>query len=400
MNIFVLNIVFVLLFLLLGLYFVFFLLLHYLAKRRHTAALIALTSWLLHLPLFRSQLYGMRARAYGQQGDCRLAILDLDYVLEGHPHLAWAYYERGTQYASLKDHGEAIEDFSEALDLHPRLVPAYYARGLVYSAVREEENALNDFGAALALNPRVTAIYFHRALLHLRSRDYKLALQDIDMLIRLQPDEASTYKYQGIFYYQLKDFEQALSCFNYALQLDPGDAATSHQRALVHMALHQLPQAQNDLSQALARDSLSLCFHYSLAALQFCLELPALDTEAMANRLEQIATLNSAPELSLLCCAIALYLRQQPEEALASLQQALVLDPNNSNIHLWLCIVYASLQHDQEARSALDIALESSLPLILFTPLQLVAPLNPGFYQQDVLPILSSLPSLPAPTTN
>lgn len=400
MSSFVLNIVFVLLFLLLGLYFVFFLLLNLLAKRHHATQLITLTSWLLRLPFFRSQLYGMRARAYGQQGDCRLAILDLDHILEGHPHLPWAYYERGTQYARLKDHGQAIEDFSEALELHPRLVAAYYARGLIYSAVREEEHALDDFGAALALNPRITAIYFHRALLHLRSRDYKLALQDIDMLLRLQPDEASTYKYQGIFYYQLKDFEQALSCFNYALQLDPGDATTSHERALVHMALNQLPQAQSDLSQALARDSLSLCFHYSLVALQFCLEFPTLDTEAMAERLEGIATLNSAPELSLLCCGIALYLRQQPEEALASLQQALVLDPNNTNIHLWLCIVYASLQHDREARSALDIALASSLPLVLFTPLQLVAPLNPNFYQQDVLPILSSLPSLPAPSTN
>ncbi len=77
------------------------------------------------------------------------------------------------------------------------------------------------------------------------------------------------------------------------------------------------------------------------------------------------------------------------EEALADLEQAILLEPEAWNAYFWKGMVCASLGRDKEAMEAIEKALEEGLPPILFTPLRWFEQDRPDFYQEYVVPFVA-----------
>jgi tetratricopeptide (TPR) repeat protein len=104
-----------------------------------------------------------------------------------------------------------------------------------------------------------------------------------------------------------------------------------------------------------------------------------------------LAARDQQQPVALVCRGVSLLLRGRFEEAEASLDQALLLNPAIREALFWKSLLCAELRRDEEARAALGRALAAELPLarVLLTPLRWLEQKRPDFYRQDVEPVLA-----------
>jgi len=86
-----------------------------------------------------------------------------------------------------------------------------------------------------------------------------------------------------------------------------------------------------------------------------------------------------------------LILRGRFEEALAALDQALLLNPGMAEVSFWKSLTSALLGRDEDARASLEQVLTAGLPLpaVLLTPLRWLEQKRPDFYRQHAEPVLA-----------
>jgi len=95
------------------------------------------------------------------------------------------------------------------------------------------------------------------------------------------------------------------------------------------------------------------------------------------ERLEKLASLSTQPDTAhhaSLCRGAALWLREQYDEALVELEQTLLSEPHSEaeDAYFWVGMTCASLGQDEEAKQALNHAVELGLPRVLLAPLKLL----------------------------
>lgn len=108
-----------------------------------------------------------RAEAFVRQGRLKLAIEDLDNVLERRPDNATAFFKRAELHRTRGDADGAIRDFSSAIRLEPRNAAALFARAELYRARADLRRALADYTAVLRLDPLHEAASANRKALAL-----------------------------------------------------------------------------------------------------------------------------------------------------------------------------------------------------------------------------------------
>ncbi len=88
---------------------------------------------------------------------------------------------------------------------------------------------------------------------------------------------------------------------------------------------------------------------------------------------------------------VGLFLHERLEEALAELDQALLLDASKGHAYFWKSLVCALLGRDKEAVVALERAktVEHPLPEVLFAPLHWLEQRRPDFYSNYAEPLLA-----------
>ncbi|MDD6670103.1 MAG: tetratricopeptide repeat protein [Bacteroidales bacterium] len=83
-----------------------------------------------------------------ERHDIRIAIADLDKVVELSPNLVYAYYNKGTIYLEHNDFTSAISCFTAAIDLRADFGEAYYNRGIAYMQLGNTERGMSDLSKA------------------------------------------------------------------------------------------------------------------------------------------------------------------------------------------------------------------------------------------------------------
>lgn len=78
----------------------------------------------------------------------------LDEAIRKNPKDATAFFNRGRNHASWRQHRAAIRDFDEALGLERTYAEAYAERGESYRALGDYDRAIQDFDQAIRLKPR------------------------------------------------------------------------------------------------------------------------------------------------------------------------------------------------------------------------------------------------------
>lgn len=333
------------------------------------------------------RIYGKRGMAYLLREEYQRAVEDCDHALSLDPIYGEAYLLRGIAFSTLSEYQRAISDFTRALALGSRDVYAYAHRGMAYRERKNYGQALADLDQALALDPQVDEIVLLRNLTYGQFNEAGRGLGDFDHTLELNPDDAQAYVSRGMAYCALGEYRRAIEDLDLALSLNPNDAQAFAGRGHVYLEMGDIERAQDDLSQSRALEADDVHTGLLLEWTVLCQDGPQPDT---ATRLEAIAAENPRQYAAYICRGVALLLHERFEEALAELEQALLLDTSKGHAYFWKALTCAFLGRDEEAAAALERARTAELPLpeVLFAPLRWLEHRRSDFYQQHVLPVL------------
>lgn len=343
-----------------------------------TAVLLFLVSGLLFLLIhYSGTLLIYYAKKY------RWAITFYTYKIKLAPMFSSSYIHRSRAYLSLKQYEQVIQDCDKALALNAKAPMAYHNRGAAYWQLKHYQTALQNFDQALALKQDFALAYRNRGMLYFHLKEDQKALQDCDRAIALNPKILDFYFSRGRVLISLKEYQRALQDFNQAILLKPTTACSSyHNRGFCYLHLNNLEQGRTDCLTAQKLHPAALIHSWMVEYCQLCLEKPDLAT---AERLEKLTMLRVSPnaaDLRYLCSGVALWLREQYQEAYTKLEQGLKVKPDSASSYFWMGMTCASLGKEEEARKAVEHALELGLPRVLLTPLKLLPEKQLAFFDQ------------------
>ncbi len=305
-----------------------------------------------------------------------------------------SYINRAQSYILLKEYEQALQDVERGLALRPQSVIGYANRGTAHLYLKQYRSALQDYSRAIEMRPGSLFAYRNRALAHIMLKEYQQALQDCEYALSMPSKNVPlpALSYLVVCYAYLGDFQRALEAANETLRLKPDNALYYHNRGFVYQGLHQPALAKQDLMRSCELEPDNVIHALALEWHRLGFEEP---DEEMPQRLETFATY-PAPDVfhqqaPLLSRGMALWLRSAYEESLVAFEQALTLAPDDEELYFWAGMACAALRRNQEARDALDHALQLGLPRHMLAPLKLLREKNPEFaayYAQNLLPSL------------
>ena len=85
-------------------------------------------------------------------------------VINNHPNVAFAYFNRGTFLLEQKNYEQAENDFSKTIELKPDYFYAYVNRGNLMARRKNFREAQNDYNAAIKIDPYSAIAYYVRGL--------------------------------------------------------------------------------------------------------------------------------------------------------------------------------------------------------------------------------------------
>ncbi len=373
--------------------------------------------------------YNGRGIIYRAFKEHHQAKADFDRLIKLHPKLAWGYVQHGRTCTDLKEYQEAIADFERALELdpyntfayrglrqvyleikehqqaasildrlreiNPESPKAYTERGWKYWDLEEYRQAIADFNHALELDPSRVLAYQGRGWAYWKLKEYQRAITDFYRILDLNPNYTSAYNFLGSIYREHKEYQRAIANFSRMIEIKPNFYGAYFQRGHTYLFLKNIRQAMLDFTRSWELNSTNLRGRWMTEWSGMCQERH--DT-IPPERLEAIAAIDPRHATAHVCQGVAWWLRGHLEEAMAELEQATLLDPNQWDPdpyfqqwdpYFWKGMICASLRRDEEAIAAIEKSLELGLPPVLLAPLRWLEPERPDFYEKFVIPLLA-----------
>jgi tetratricopeptide (TPR) repeat protein len=131
----------------------------------------------------------------------------------------------------------------------------YIERGQTYLKTGEWEKAYLDFGEAIRLEPTNAEAFRFRGASLYKMGEAELAIKDYSQAIKLDPNNSDLHLSRGILQADSGDSDDALVDLNEAIRLDPSNAMAYHMRAKVHAEAwydgDSIDQATDDFEKAI-----------------------------------------------------------------------------------------------------------------------------------------------------
>jgi tetratricopeptide (TPR) repeat protein len=106
--------------------------------------------------------------------------------------------KEGRRHQAEKKFEAALREYNEAIQTSPHLAEAYFRRGSLYLTMGEKALALADFGRAVDRDRRYAPAYLQRARMCLESGDHDSALADYGALMSIRANDPETHLGRGI----------------------------------------------------------------------------------------------------------------------------------------------------------------------------------------------------------
>lgn len=335
-----------------------------------------------------AEAYHSRALVQGDLQNYQQAIDDLNKAIALRTNYVAAYINRAIVYSKLGNYQQAIQDYDRAIELGSSSVKAYLNRGLTYHKLEDNERALQDYKQALMLDSDHLPAYLAIGAIYFQKRNYYPALVAYQRAVELQVDNAGVYYICGVIYYLLKEYDQAVEHSDQTLVFKPDDANTYHLRGAAYLGLGNVQQALVDLVKSQELEPASASHGWMVAWTKMIDTRPDVQ---MAQWLEQIAERDRASAMAYVCKGVACWIRGNYDEALAAFEQSIAKRSEQEDAYFWQGMTYASLGRDEEARAAIERALQEPFPPLLLSPLRWFAQDRPEFYASYAAPLLQSL---------
>jgi len=228
-------------------------------------------------------------------------------------------------------HDAAIASYKKALAVDPQLASAHSGIGDVM--VRQDKNsrAILSYRRAIALEPKHNTAHYNLGVLLHDGGDYSSAVACFKSHVTGEPNDAEAHRRLGLAYVKQSKLTAAISAFKTAVAIDPEFAdcyydlgiSLTHERSRsfpddaisAHLRVLQIDPQRADshrsiasLSMGAKHDSVAAVIHYSKAI--------AIDPGHVADHCD---------------LGIVLEMQEKYDDALASFQRAVSIDPADAD---------------------------------------------------------------------
>ncbi|MDX5480836.1 MAG: tetratricopeptide repeat protein, partial [Hymenobacteraceae bacterium] len=236
--------------------------------------------------------------------------------------MSQALFLDGLKYFMLEDYQQALQLFQKAYTLTPNNAALNYKIGETYLLLKETKNAVPFAKAAVALDSKNAYYYLLLAQLHSEQKQYNEAAQAYDDLLRNVPNSEE-------YLFNLADLYLSQSRYD--------DALKTYERIEKQFgALEQL---------SVSRQQIYLRQRNIEKAIQEGEKLLATNPTEIRYFLAQAELYNAS---------------QKPDEAIATLDKALRLEPNNPFAHLMLSDLNRQKGNIAESEKQVKVAFASA----------------------------------------
>jgi tetratricopeptide (TPR) repeat protein len=280
------------------------------------------------------------------------ALTPLQKFLAEKPDIAWAHFQLAYAYTALKRTGEARAEYERATALDPKMSEAFLNLGILLTE-KDPAAAVAPLRRAVDLLPAQSRPRFLLGLAQERSGDIPGAVESYESSLRLDPRDVETVIHLGNLYVGLKRYSDAEAKFRAALELEPKSP-----QALLGLA--QALDAQKKPEAAAAyRDYLAVqpdtpgaqsrVIHLLLEQKQYDAALAELD-RADAGKPPTLDSLRSRADIQIG--------QKKWDDSIITLRKALVLAPNDAQLHGGLGRVYMQKRDFPSAEKEIKAALQ------------------------------------------
>jgi tetratricopeptide (TPR) repeat protein len=234
-----------------------------------------------------------------------------------------------TSALSRQDFAQALELLRPALQQYPRNPQLWAMQGSAFAGEGNKQEALASFRAALKLAPDYLPALQGAAQIEYDAGS-RAALPLLQHLLRLRPADRTGHGMLAVVEYQQGDCAAAVVHFQKAGVLFDSQPDALHAYATCLVKLKQLDQAATVLQRALALKPRDERERHTLAALQLMAHQP----QDALTTLRPLLEAGNPDVMTLELAASAQEDCRDTAQAVATLRQAILLDPQNLNLYL------------------------------------------------------------------
>jgi tetratricopeptide (TPR) repeat protein len=232
-----------------------------------------------------------------------------------------AYQNLGEVYLARQDYGKAREEFQNCLKLNPKYSPAYSALGLIYLAEGNKPKAQASLETAVQMDKDNADAQYTLCEIYMEQKNYTKAEQTLREAMRSEKFDYNPEAYTrlGTIHLFKEELDKAEKAFLTALKLEPDNSGALHNLGIIYLQ-------QND---------------------------PARAEQAFRS----VYRLN--PENPGVCLMLAQVIARNPQgisEAISLYNQAISLDPRNTQAYIDLGNLYLKAGDRANAARAVERA--------------------------------------------
>ena len=244
-------------------------------------------------------LKGILLAAAGQRDE---ALACFDRALQLKPGFADALHNRGLLLIQLGHLPDAVAAFDAFLAQVPDSAEAWTNRGVALQQLGRLPEALDNYDRALALLPSHVQAWFNRGTALQAEGQFGPALESFDKALALMPRHPKAWQGRGSALMGLQRFEEAVESLDRALELAPGDPLALEQRTTALQAAKALKDPPTGENAANAWRERAALFHVAqrfpeaLAAVEKALELEPDNSEALVRKAAMLCEMRRTAE--------------------------------------------------------------------------------------------------------
>ena len=291
------------------------------------------------------------AQAAINKNDYEAAIPPLQKFLTDQPDVAYAHFQLAYAYTALKRPTEARAEYERCIALDPKMAEAQLNLGILLLN-GDPKAATTPLSKAVELLPSQSRPRYLMGIAQERTGDLAGAAQSFEGVAHLDPKDAEALTHLGSVMLRLGKPAEAEGKFRQALEIEPKSPAAL-QGLAQSLELQKKPGATEAYRNYLAvQPGDSAAEEHVIHAL-----LEQKEYDAALAELDKLPSANPSKLETLKLRADILIAQKKTDEAIAVLQQALKMAPNDGQLHGGLGRLYMDKKDYTSAEKELRVAL-------------------------------------------
>ncbi len=293
------------------------------------------------------------AQAAMDKNDYEAAIPPLQKFLAEQPDVAYAHFQLAYAYTALKRPTEARAEYERCIALDPKMAEAQLNLGILLLNA-DPKAAIGPLSKAVELRPSQSRPRYLLGIAQERSGDLAGAAQSFEGVTHLDPKDAEAMTHLGGVTLRLGKAAEAEAKFRQALEIEPKLPAAL-QGLAQSLELQRKPETAEAYRNYLAvQPSDAAAEQHVIHSL-----LEQKNYDAALAELDKLPKVNPPSLETLKLRTDILVGQKKTDEAIAVLQQAIQLAPNDAQLHGGLGRLYMDKRDyasaEQELRAALNL---------------------------------------------